>query len=430
VANASGLNLEVVGLVAPLLILSYVAYREGSGRIAEAEHHVREVEHLYQATVETLAIAVDSKDQVTHGHIRRVQRHTLAVATALGITDATELKALEAASLLHDVGKIAVPDYVLNKPGTLSPAEFEAIKIHAAEGAKILTAVGFPYPVVPVVRHHHERWDGRGYPDGLAGSAIPIGARILAVVDCFDALTSDRQYRRKLSDVDAIEILRERAGTFYDPAVVEAFFALIPALRDDDLVSLREEPLSIASAGGARVMLDRSPAVAAGYPDTPGLLMLRAVSARLVSRCADTVPDAEACLFAPDGTGDVLLVATATRRLGDAVDGLKFRIGEGLSGWVATNRRTVVNSDPTLDFGDLSARLGLRSCVSTPVFALGDLVGVLSVYSPKTRGFSESDARLVGGLAQEIGLAIARHGSERHHDGKYTATGSGLAAVS
>src|SRR6202035_1402661 len=124
--------------------------------IADSQQHARDVEHLYQATVETLAIAVDAKDQVTHGHIRRVQRHTMALARDIGMHEELELRALEAAALLHDVGKLAVPDYVLNKPGALTHAEFETIKLHAAKGAEILTAVEFPYPVVPIVRSHHE----------------------------------------------------------------------------------------------------------------------------------------------------------------------------------------------------------------------------------------------------------------------------------
>src|SRR4029077_851157 len=192
-----------------------------ASRIQDSLRHIGEVEHLYRAAVETLAIAVDAKDQVTHGHIRRVQRHTIALARAIGISNDIELKALEAASLLHDVGKLAVPDYVLNKPGALSHAEFEQIKLHAAKGAEILTAVEFPYPVVPIVRSHHEFWNGQGYPDGLSGESIPIGARILTVVDCCDAVTSDRPYRRKMTDAEATEILRSRSGTMYDPRIVQ-----------------------------------------------------------------------------------------------------------------------------------------------------------------------------------------------------------------
>ena len=137
-------------------------------------------------------MAIDAKDQITHGHIRRVQKYAVGLARHLGVKDESQIQAIEAASLLHDMGKLAIPEYILNKPGRLTPIEFEKMKAHASIGADILSAVAFPYPVVPIVRHHHENWNGLGYPDGLSGASIPIGARILAVVDCFDALTSDR----------------------------------------------------------------------------------------------------------------------------------------------------------------------------------------------------------------------------------------------
>src|SRR6185436_14283974 len=149
-----------------------------------------------------------------------------------------QLNAIEAASLLHDMGKLAVPEYILNKPGPLTAAEFEKMKLHASVGADILSAIDFPYPVVPIVRHHHESWDGSGYPDGLRGSDIPIGARILSVVDCFDALTSDRPYRPRLSDADALRILHERRGRMYDPLVVDRFvevYTEIAPRRPEDI---------------------------------------------------------------------------------------------------------------------------------------------------------------------------------------------------
>src|SRR5437660_10107031 len=121
------------------------------------------------------------------------------------------------------MGKLAVPEYILNKPGKLTDAEFEMMKLHASVGADILSAIDFPYPVVPIVRHHHENWNGTGYPSGIKGTDIPIGARILSVVDCFDALTSDRPYRPRLSDEEALQILAERRGTMYDPLVVDTF---------------------------------------------------------------------------------------------------------------------------------------------------------------------------------------------------------------
>ena len=158
--------------------------------------------------------------------IRRVQAHATHLAREVGVHDDKLLKAIEAAALLHDMGKLAVPEYILNKPGKLTETEFEKMKLHASVDADILSAIEFPYPVVPIVRHHHENWNGSGYPAGISGTAIPIGARILSVVDCFDALTSDRPYRPKLSDDDAIAILLERRGTMYDPLIVDTFLKI------------------------------------------------------------------------------------------------------------------------------------------------------------------------------------------------------------
>ncbi len=238
VSYTQTVDLTVLGIIGPLLIISYLTFKTSFSRIDDASRHVEEVNRLYLSTIETLATAIDAKDQVTHGHIRRVQRHTLALARELGLKDENQLKALEAAALLHDTGKLVVPEHILNKPGRLSAGEFERMKLHAAAGADILSAISFPYPVVPIVRHHHENWDGSGYPDGLRGTDIPIGARILAVIDCFDALTSDRPYRRRLSDREAMDILLQRRGTMYDPLIVDTFAAvkevLDTAVREAD----------------------------------------------------------------------------------------------------------------------------------------------------------------------------------------------------
>lgn len=370
IANPSGFNPEVVALVVPLLVLSYVAYKEASTRVDDAHRHVKEVRHLYQATVEMLAIAVESKDRGTHGHVCRVQRHACAVARALGVTDDLEIKAIEAGSVLHDIGKLVVPDHILNKPGALSRAEFETMKRHASMGARMLTAVEFPYPVVPIVRHHHEQWDGHGYPDGLVRSEIPLGARILAVVDCFDALTSDRPYRPKLSDERAIEILRNRSGNFYDPAVVDKFIELIPSLRRGDLKAEEGSELFGSVVAGIAQVADGR----AGGPAASHIMSVVAPMRRLAWALIDEQIGrigAEACLFAIDSKGDHICVAHATSRLRDAVAPLELPIGHGISGWVVANRSTIRNADPALDFGDLAARFGLHWCTSTPVFVQG-----------------------------------------------------------
>ena len=183
-------------------------------------------------------MAIDAKDDVTHSHVRRVQAYAAALARELKVDDEPTLKAIEAAALLHDTGKLAIPERILNKPGGLTPSEFEQMKRHVEIGANILSLVDFPYPVVPIVRCHHESWDGSGYPAGVVGTDIPIGARILSVVDCFDALTSDRPYRRRLTSEAAIAILLDRRGKMYDPDVVDAFIRI----HSEVLVAEVDEP--------------------------------------------------------------------------------------------------------------------------------------------------------------------------------------------
>jgi putative nucleotidyltransferase with HDIG domain len=413
VSGGSRINFGAAGLVAPLLLLSYIAYREASSRVDDAQHHIDDLERLYKASVEMLAIAVDAKDQVTHGHIRRVQRYTLAVAKGLGVTDPLEVKAIEAGALLHDIGKVAVPDYVLNKPSTLTAAEFQVMKKHATMGARILTAVDFPYPIVPIVRHHHERWDGRGYPDGLTGSEIPLGARILAVVDCFDALTSDRPYRPRLTDEQAIEIVRSRQGTFYDPAVVEKFIALIPELRRDDAASHKasNEPTSVA-AGLARGPQDAL--LAADEPPPSGVLALPSDVAAFIDERIAALGRVDASLFTFNASLDVLVTACATPRIRASLARVRMAVGDGVSGWVAANRSSIRRADPVLDLGDLAHAFSMRWCASVPVFVGAELFGVLTMYVSDA-SLTEDSVDALGLLAQEVGLSIAHgHGGAMH----------------
>lgn len=230
VAYTDAIDLTVLSIIVPVLVVSYLTFRHSMGRLEDAQRHVAQVNEMYLSTIETLAMAVDAKDQITHGHIRRVQVYALELAKRLGVTNQQELRAIEAAALLHDMGKLAMPEQILNKPGKLTPAEFSEMKTHADIGADLLSSIRFPYPVVPIVRHHHENWDGSGYPNGISKTDIPLGARILGVVDCFDALNSERPYRGKLSVEEAFAVLRERRGTMYDPWVVDAFLSVYPEI--------------------------------------------------------------------------------------------------------------------------------------------------------------------------------------------------------
>src|ERR1051325_820804 len=214
-------------LSVPVVAVTFWTYKLYYEQLNARTRDAEDIGRLHLATVEALATAIDAKDQTSHCHVRRVEIYAAGLGRLLGLPQ-RELRALRAGALLHDVGKLAVPDHILNKPGHLSAAEFEKTKIHTIVGAEILSRVHFPYPVIPIVKHHHERWDGAGYPDGLKGEQIPITARIMAVVDCFDSVREDRPFRTGMTRAEAIALLRKGAGTHFDPNIVELFVQNLP----------------------------------------------------------------------------------------------------------------------------------------------------------------------------------------------------------
>jgi len=378
------------------------------------------------STIETLAMAIDAKDQITHGHIRRVQQYATGLARAIGVSDSAQIKAIEAASLLHDMGKLAVPEYILNKPGSLTPAEFEKMKLHASVGADILSAIDFPYPVVPIVRHHHESWDGSGYPDGLTGSQIPIGARILAVVDCFDALTSDRPYRPRLSDSEAIDILMDRRGKMYDPLVVDAFIQVHKQIAPSNNVDQTSSPRSLSvwksAVGFSEAASSDAPLddISASTEETLALYQLAHalagdlhfddVTRIVLSQTRRLVPASTAVFFGYDEDADELVCARVLGEHAAQFQGLRIPRGQRLSGWVAASERTIVNSDPVLDLGEVARtmRPRLRSCLSTPVIGGTGLAGVLTLYSTQVEAFAEDHRRIVEAIARHVAQTVRR----------------------
>jgi putative nucleotidyltransferase with HDIG domain len=182
----------------------------------------QQLRRSYKATVRALSNAVEARDAYTGKHAERVAAYGLAIARAAGMNVA-EQPQLEFGFLLHDIGKVGVPDEILFKPAALSQQEFDRIATHAEIGAAILGHVDFLDEAMLIVRHHHERWDGRGYPDGLEGEEIPLAARVFAVADTLDALTTDRPYRRAVGWARAREVIHEASGIQFDPAVVEAY---------------------------------------------------------------------------------------------------------------------------------------------------------------------------------------------------------------
>ena len=250
-------------LVLPPIYLMYRSYRLYLGKLETEKRHAEQVSSLHLRTIEALALAIEAKDQTTGEHLQRVRVYAMELARDLGLTE-DETEALRAASVLHDIGKLAVPEHIISKPGKLTPEEFEKMKVHPIVGAEILEQVDFPYPVVPIVRAHHEKWDGSGYPGGLKGEAIPIGARILSAVDCLDALSSDRQYRKALPLDEAMLKVASEAGTSFDPGVVE-----ILQRRYVELEKLaREHPLQAPSKLSTDIRVERGLAPAAGFAES------------------------------------------------------------------------------------------------------------------------------------------------------------------
>jgi diguanylate cyclase (GGDEF)-like protein/putative nucleotidyltransferase with HDIG domain len=417
------IDFKYVGLIAPLLLVLYLTFRWQIGRAVDANRHLAELNNLYMSTIETLAMAIDAKDQITHGHIRRVQTYAVGLAERVGVKDVALIRAIEAAALLHDMGKLAVPEYILNKPGPLTPAEFEKMKLHSSVGADILSAIDFPYPVVPIVRHHHENWDGTGYPDGLAGDAIPLGARILSVVDCFDALTSDRPYRPRLADREAIQILRDRRGSMYDPAVVDTFIRVhsdiatrvaelsssLPlrtisgAVRPPMLAPAVLRPLDEISSGSEEMLTLFD--LARGLNNQMSVQDAGDVIAKHLRRL---VPTSLLVFFLYDSATDELVVAHASGEHSELISDLRIAVGQRLSGWVAAHRQAIRNSDPVLDFGDVLRSMlpRPRSCLSIPLTTKGSLIGVLSLYSTSQSAFTEDHQRIVEVVSRQVSTIL------------------------
>jgi diguanylate cyclase (GGDEF)-like protein/putative nucleotidyltransferase with HDIG domain len=239
------LLLGIVALPIPVLIFLGFRYRrqweeENAARLDEQQRHIEELteskaslEKMHSATVEAFALAIDAKDQYTQEHIQRVKQVSVALAEKMGLSTA-EVRAIETGAALHDIGKIAIPEHVLNKPGRLTAEEFALIQRHPELGARILEPVQFPEAVIGAVRNHHEKWDGSGYPDRLAGEEIPLSGRILAVADVYDALTSDRPYRPGWTHERAVGLIEEESGKHFDPKIVVEFLDVMesqPQLR-------------------------------------------------------------------------------------------------------------------------------------------------------------------------------------------------------
>jgi diguanylate cyclase (GGDEF)-like protein/putative nucleotidyltransferase with HDIG domain len=439
-AVAACLVVKLVALVSfysfiiavPILGITYLTYKNYLDKVKSSIDHAQEMADLHLRTIEALAIAIDAKDEVTHDHVHRVQIYATGLARLFGLSD-HEIQALKAGALLHDIGKLAVPDYILNKPGKLTPAEYDKMKVHTIVGAEILERVQFPYPVVPTVRHHHERWDGRGYPDGLKGEQIPVTARILSVVDCFDAVREDRQYRKAMTRDEAVELLKANSGTMYDPQVVSTFLKHLPEFEAEirrQKMELQEErgrvegktlPRQDAGDSGVAVFQQIRSAhreVITLYEIAQTIstsLDLRDTFAVFSSRLQDIVSYTTCVLYltVPDSTD--VQAAHVSGHNAERFKDRRIASGVGITGWVVANRMPMYNSDPRLDFDALRLEMDeqYRSSVVVPLTRDGELSGALALYSKDPNPYKPDDLRLVEAVAKLASDAIA---NALHHE--------------
>jgi diguanylate cyclase (GGDEF)-like protein/putative nucleotidyltransferase with HDIG domain len=419
-------------LALPAMFVIYRSYRLYLSKLDNEKRHAADVAELHLRTIEALALAIEAKDQNTHDHLERVRVYAMEVAKMLDLPE-EQLEAIRAAALLHDIGKLAVPEHIISKPAKLTAEEFEKMKIHPIVGAEILQRVQFPYPVVPIVRSHHERWDGKGYPDGLKGEDIPIGARILSAVDCLDALATDRVYRKAIPLDDAMQKVADQAGKAYDPQVVTLLQQHYKEL--EELVRAQSNTFGRQKLSTTlRVQRGSGPAngiaVAAGFGDTTFLnsiaaarqeaqtlfelshdlgnsLSLSETLSVLSVRLKRLVPyDAISVYILRDGQLVPEFVSGDNFRFFAA---LRIPLGAGLSGWAAHNRRPIINGDPLVETGHISDPerfTVLRSALAVPLEGLQGVVGVLTLYHSEAETYTPDHLRILGAINSKVALSV------------------------
>ncbi len=427
-----------VGLLITGLV--YLLYRFDEKRIeevrrseAEKTRHLQEMADLHMNTIESLAIAIDAKDQTTHGHVRRTQIYAREMGRLLNVTDA-ETQALTAGALLHDIGKLAVPEYILNKPGKLTESEFAKMKIHPTVGAEILRRVQFPYPVEAIVRYHHEKWDGTGYPKGLRGEAIPLVARIISVVDFYDATRCDRPYRKGMRREDSLALLSQMAGTSFDPRIVEMFiehveeFDALIASQDiqeqvqsgeTDVENHAQPDRGLASdvlgvqehSAGFRSITEAQREVFALHEIAQTIgssLNLNDTVTLVTSKLRAIVPfDTCVIYIVHEKTGKAIAIHVAGEH-SEAFMRRRINVGDGITGWVIANSRTMCNTPPELDLIGVpdEVKKSIRGVLVAPLVREDGSFGAITLYSKTLTAYSTEHVRLLESVSLHASSAL------------------------
>jgi diguanylate cyclase (GGDEF)-like protein/putative nucleotidyltransferase with HDIG domain len=432
---------QVAILAVPVVYLIYRAYALHVSRLKSEREHAEAMSSLHMRTIEALAMAIEAKDNTTHDHLQRVQVYAIEIGKELGLSR-EELEALRTASVLHDIGKLAVPEHIISKPGKLTPEEFEKMKIHPVVGAELIERVQFPYPVAPIVRSHHERWDGSGYPDGLKSDLIPIGARILAAVDCLDAMATDRQYRKALPLDEALARVVSESGTSFDPRVIEV---LERRYQDLERLAQKKKRSSVTRAKlNLDMKVERGLAPAAGFEQTaaPRKAPLHGKPAgSFLESIAEAHTEAQTLFELAQGLGSSLsldetlsVLAVRLERIipfdamavficrGDELQAefvtgdnsrllysLRIPVGEGLAGWVVQNRKPIINGNPAVEPGysnEAGRGAGLRSALAVPLEGTESVVGAICLYHANSNAFSKDHLRILNAVTSKVSVCV------------------------
>ena len=392
------------------------------------------VSELQNRTIEALVMAIDAKDQKGQGHIRRTQVYASRMGALLRVSP-SEAQALISGALLHDIGKLAVPEDILNKRGKLTAAEFAKMKVHPTVGGDIIRNVDFPYPVEQVVRFHHEKWDGTGYPSGLKGEEIPRIARIISVVDFYDTTRCDRPYRKGMTRLESLDMLVKMSGSSFDPEVVTTFIENVGEF--DKLISpgdLAEQidanDLSLAqdqdSVPETMIQLAEREneshglkAISSAQREVSALNEIATVvctsldlqdTLSLITRKLQPIVPFDTCaVYLVDRRTEKITVAHACGNHAAFFLDRQLVVGEGITGWVIANSQSMASSSPEIDLLGLfePGDIKVRGLLSSPLVNSTATFGAITLYSETISDYSAEQIRLLEAVAQVCSSAVS-----------------------
>ncbi len=405
----------------PLVALLYFSQKVYLQKEESARLHIEELEDVLLSTVQSLALTIDAKDPFTHGHVHRVRHLAVGLAKVLDIDDEERLKGLAFSALVHDIGKIAIPDATLKKPGKYTDQEFMVMKAHSILGSEIVKNLPINFPVAKIVRHHHEKWNGRGYPDGLAGQEIPLESRIITVADVYDAIRSDRPYRPKMERHKVMEIMRQEMGMTLDPNITAVFLDHVEELEQGmelvdsrilDIVkatNLSPDLFIDSKPGGEEKMAQREFKLFSGFSkllskdiDIPAALKIAA------SSVSEVIPFSALVIYLPDDSGMLLCPAIVDGLDAEFLSSNDMRVGTGVSGWVYQCGMPVVVPPPDQEFTNMEkAVVPYLSCMSVPLSIEQKVHGVLTIYSTSREAFCNDDIVLLQKMIPMLSIMLA-----------------------